>query len=345
MTGLIHERLPWPLVFQVLGVIAVVWFVIQTWQIWILAFTGLIVAAAILPAARLARRYRIPRALTVLGVYVVAAGIFVLMGRLLWPALTEQWTQFMDQLPRMIDNVKSWFGSVQGWFGQWGFAPLARPLPTPKPDDVQVIVSAIIANTLRVTAGAFGAVFGLLVVLVVATYIVIDAEDIGRSLLGLLPPRQREHAAALAGPVMDRIGGYVRGQLAVSVCVGATLAIGLTLLGVRYALLLGALAAVLNVVPFVGSLVAAILGILSALNDSPGLAIGAALVFWGTSILEGKVLVPQLVGRATGLHPLAVMIMLLAGAHLAGLIGALVAVPFLAALWEIVRTLYASKSR
>jgi predicted PurR-regulated permease PerM len=112
------------------------------------------------------------------------------------------------------------------------------------------------------------------------------------------------------------------------------------LLGVRYALLIGALAAVLNVVPFVGSLLAAILGILSALSESIGLAIGTALLFWGTNLLEGKLLAPQFVGRATGLHPLVVLVALLAGAHLAGLIGALVAVPFLAAVWEIVRGLY-----
>ena len=345
MTDLPRERLPWPLVFQVLGVLAAVWFVIATWQIWILAFTGLILASAILPAARFARRYRIPRGLTVLGIYVAAAGVLVLMGRLLWPALTQQWTQFVDQLPRMIDNLRGWVEHVQGWFGHWGLAPLGTSLPSPKPDDVQVLVGASVANTLRVTAGAFGAVFSLLVVVVIATYIVIDAEHIGQSLLTLLPPRQREAAVEVAGPVMDRIGGYVRGQLAVSVCVGAVLAIGLTILGVRYALLIGALAAVLNVVPFVGSLVAAILGILSALNDSPGLALGAAIVFWATSVLEGKVLVPQLVGRATGLHPLAVMLVLLAGAHLAGLIGALVAVPLLAAVWQIVRTLYAGSHR
>ncbi len=335
-----RERLPWPLVFQIVGVIGAVAFLVATWQIWVLAFTALIVAAAILPAARVSARYRIPRGITVLGVYVLAVGVLALMGRLLWPALTEQWMQFVDQLPRMIENVRNWFGSLQGWFGQWGFGPLGGSIPAPKPGDVQTVVGALVANTLKVTAGAVGAVFGLLVILVVAAYLVIDAEHIGATLLSLLPPRQRRIAAGLAEPVMDRIGGYVRGQLVVSLCVGIVLAVGLSILGVKYALLIGALAAVLNVVPFVGSLVAAILGILSALNESGGLAILTTLLFWGANVLEGKFLVPQLVGRATGLHPLAVMLVLLAGAHLAGLIGALVAVPCFAALWEIVKTVH-----
>lgn len=155
-----------------------------------------------------------------------------------------------------------------------------------------------------------------------------------------MPPAHRRRVLGLTEPVLWRIGGYVRGQILSSLCVGAVLAIGMGLLGVRYALLIGALAAVLNVVPFVGSLLAAVLGIMSALSESLGLAIATALLFWGTNFLEGKLLAPQFVGRATGLHPLVVLVALLAGAHLGGLIGALVAVPVLAGGWEIVRGLY-----
>jgi predicted PurR-regulated permease PerM len=333
------DRLPWPLVFQVLGVVIAAWLVVETWQMWLLLFTAVIVAAAILPAARFLERYRVPRGVTVLAVYVGAAAVLSLMGRLLWPALTEQWAQFIEQLPRMVENVQGWLGSLELWMGQWGAS-----LPTPKPDAAKDMVGTIVTNTFRVTAGAVGAVVGFLVIVVVSAYLVMDAEHLGRGALGLLPPRQRAVAASLAGPVLERIGGYVRGQIAVSFCVGAVLAVGLAILGVRYALLIGALAAVLNVVPFVGSLIAAILGILSALNESPGLAVGTALLFWGTNLLEGKVLVPQLVGRATGLHPLAVMVVLLAGAQMAGLIGALISVPLLAAVWEIVRAMYVESS-
>ncbi len=329
------KRLPWPLVFQVVGVIAVLWFVVHAWQIWLLAFTSLIVAAAVLPAARFGERYRVPRGVTVLAVYLGVAAVFALMGRLLWPALTEQWRQFLEQLPRLIENVRQWMGNLDILLWRWG-----AELPQPKAENLQAIVGAVLANTLQATAGVMGFVVGLLAVVVIAAYLVIDSEHIGNTLLALLPPRPRKQVEALAPRVLGRIGGYVRGQLLSSLCVGAVLAIGMGIMGVRYALLIGALAAVLNVVPFVGSIVAAVLGILSALNESLGLAVGTALLFWGTNLLEAKLLAPQFVGRATGLHPLAVLLALFAGAHLAGLIGALVAVPVLAAVWEIVRVLY-----
>jgi predicted PurR-regulated permease PerM len=329
------RRLPWPLVFQVVGVIAAVWLVVHVWQLVMLIFTAVIVAAAVLPAARVAERYRVPRGVTVLGVYVGVAGLFALMGRLLWPALREQGLQLMENFPRYVDNVRGWIGILDVFLVQWGAS-----VPVPRPEQLQGMAGALVANTFAVTAGAFGFVVGLLLILVIAAYLVTDARRVGDTLLALLPPEYRPRAARLAGPVLERIGGYVRGQLISSLVVGAVLAVGLALLGVRYALLIGALAAVLNVVPFVGSLVAAVLGILSALNESIGLAAATALLFWGTNLLEGKLLAPHFVGRATGLHPLTVLLALFVGAHLAGLIGALVAVPFVAAMWEIVRQLY-----
>jgi predicted PurR-regulated permease PerM len=333
-------RLPWPMVLQVLCVLAAVWVVVNTWQVWLLAFTALIVAAAILPAARFGERRGIPRGVTVLVVYVVVAGVFTLMGRLLWPALSEQAKQFMENLPKLIENVKGWVGDLEYYLGSWGAS-----LPAPKTDNVGGMASTLLANTLRATAGVVGIVVGLLAVLVIAAYMVIDARGVGAFLLSLLPPPHRDTAVRLAPAVLERIGGYVRGQLISSVFVGVLIAIVLTLMGVKYGLLIGALAAVFNIVPFVGATLAALLAVLSALNESVTLAAFAVLAMWAAQTVEAKFFAPHFVGRATGLHPIAVLLALLAGAHMAGLVGALVAVPFVAGLWEIVRALYVEPRR
>ena len=213
-------------------------------------------------------------------------------------------------------------------------------MSAPKTDNLDAVAGALLANTVRLTAGTVGAVFELLAVLMIAAYLVIDASHIGGMLLALLPPAARPTAIRLAPAVLNRIGGYVRGQLVSSVCVGVLIAILLALLGVRYSLLIGAMAAVFNIVPFVGASLAAVLAVLAALNESPILALLTLAAMVGAQTVEGKLLAPHFVGRATGLHPLAVLLALLAGAQLAGLIGALVAVPLLAGLWEIVRALY-----
>jgi len=328
------------MIVQVLGVAAAVWLFVATWQVWILGFVALIIAAAILPAARAGERWHVPRGLVVLGVYVVAAGVFSLMGRLLWPALSEQWGQFMDQLPRLVENVRGWLGIVDYWLGQWGAS-----LPAPKADKVEGIAGILLGNAMRLTTGVVGAVFELLAVLVIAAYLVIDTREIGHTLLALLPREHRATATRLAPAVLNRIGGYVRGQIVSSFFVGVLIAVALAILGVKYALLIGALAAVLNVVPFVGATIATVLATLSALNDGVVRAGITLPVMVLCQTIEGKLLAPYFVGRATGLHALAVLVALLAGFQLGGLVGGLVAVPFLAGAWEVVRTLWVEPRR
>jgi predicted PurR-regulated permease PerM len=331
------------MILQVLAVAAAVWLLIETWQVWVLVFTALVIAAAILPAARLGERWRVPRGLVVLIVYAAVAGVFTLMGRLVWPALSEQWTQFTDQLPKLIENVRGWLGIVDFWLGQWGAS-----LPAPKPDQVEGlagIASVLLGNAFRLTTGAVGAVLQFLGVLVVAAYLVIDAREIGHTLVGLLPVEYRATATRLAPAVLNRIGGYVRGQLVSSFFVGVLIAVALSLVGVKYALLIGALAAVLNIVPFVGATIATVLAVLSALNDGIVRAAITVPVMVLCQTVEGKLFAPYFVGRATGLHALAVLVALLAGFHLGGLVGGLVAVPFLAGAWEVVRTLWVEPRR
>jgi predicted PurR-regulated permease PerM len=314
-----------------------VWVLVHTWQLWLLLLTALILAAAILPAARLGDRYHIPRLVMVAAVYLGAALVLTVLGRFLIPALVDQGTQFAKQLPALVENVKVWAERVVAWGARWDLPVPAYPTGG---DGLESVGKILLANTLRATAGVIGAVVGFFLILVLAAYLVIDAEHIGRSLNAMLPPAHRARAAALAQPVLGVVGGYVRGQMMVSLSVGFVIAVGLAILGVPYSLLIGGLAAALNVVPFLGSPVAAVLGVLAAFNVSGTLALWTALLFWGTNLLEGKLLIPYFIGRATGLHPLAVLLGILVGANLAGLVGALVAIPLLAGAWEVVRVLY-----
>lgn len=335
MSGTPGDALSWATIGRLVVTGAGVWIVVQTWQMWLLLITALIVAAAVLPAARWADRYRIPRVLTVLGVYLGAALVLAVLGRFLAPALAEQGAEFGRKLPVYVENVKAWIGQLVAWSARWEL-----PLPAAPglgEDGLAGLGRVLLANTFRATAGVVGAVIGLVLILVLAAYLVIDAESIGRTLRGLLPARQQARAAALAEPVLNVIGAYVRGQIAVSLSVGAIIAVGLALLGVPYWLLIGGLAAALNVIPFLGSPAAAVLGVLAAFNLSGTLAIWTVLLFWGANLVEGKLLVPYFVGRATGLHPVAVLLGILAGAQLAGFVGAIVAIPVLAGAWEILQ--------
>ncbi len=326
---------PWPWVWRLLAVMAAVWLFVQTWQLWLLAFTALIVAAAMLPAARWGERHRIPRAVTVLAIYVGLAFMFSLLGRFLAPVLSDQTAQLLSRLPQAIERVKTWLGGLESVRARLPF-----DIPSPKAEGLQGVGAALLQATYRATAGAVGALIGLLLILFLGAYLVIDGKRISRGLLAWVPPGHRARVVELAEPVLARIGGYVRGQLLVSLAVGVVLSIGMTLLGVPSALLIGGIAAAFNIVPYLGSITAALLAILMALNVSPALALWTGLLFWGSHLLEGEVLVPALLHRTTGLHPLGVLLALLVGSTLAGLVGAIVAVPLLAGVNQLLHSLY-----
>lgn len=320
---------PWFWLWRLLGTVAVLWVLINTWQLWLLVLSALILTASILPVALWGQRRRIPRIVTIIAVYIVATLVISILGLFLVPVLMKEGGEFARQLPAIVANLREWLGDLT-----------AIGVPQFDVENLAQLGPALIEKSFMAAGGVLGGVLGLLLILFLTVYMVADSERISRGLLASIPVEARPKIEAIAGLVLQRMGGYVRGQILASCCVGVILVAGLWLLGVPYAILIGGLAATLNVIPFLGSTLASVIGILVALNISLPLAIWTSLLLCGAYFIEGKLLVPQLVGLATGLHPLAVMLVILVGAKLGGLLGALVSVPLLAGGWEIVRILW-----
>jgi predicted PurR-regulated permease PerM len=312
------------------GVVGAVWLVVLTWRFWLLVFVALVLAAAMLPVVRAGSRYGVPRGLTVMLIYAIAAGTVTLVAGVLWPRLLVQGRELARETPGVLTRIRGWMGavSIPGVDVDVG-AALTNGLGD--------LVRTLVSGGVSATAGVAGLLAGGAIVLVLAAYIVSDAEVVGHTLLRWVPASEQPRAYRLGRRVLHRMGGYVWGQIVASLVVGVILSSGLALIGVRYPLLIGAVATVLNVVPWIGSFIAGIVAVFIALGQSPSLALGTIVLFVATNVVEGKLLVPLVIGRATGLHPLAALLAFLLGAELAGLIGALAAVPLLAGLTEILR--------
>ncbi len=186
------ELLSWRAIGRVLVTLLLVWIVIRTWLLWVLLFIAVIVAAAMLPAVRWTDRYRIPRIVTVVGIYLAGFFVLGLLGRFLAPALAEQFRQFARQLPDLLENAKRWAGKVAAWGERWDI-----PLPALPTDglSLQGLGDVLVAGTLRLTADVIAAVVGFFLILIVAAYLVIDAERVGGHLLALLRPRTANASA------------------------------------------------------------------------------------------------------------------------------------------------------
>lgn len=178
---------------------------------------------------------------------------------------------------------------------------------------------------------------GLVVsIFITSFYLSITRDGVERFIRAVFPERVEERALLIYDRSRKKIGSWFRTQLLLSVIVGALVWVSMSLLGVRHAFLLGFSAAVLELVPIVGSVVAGGAAVITALSESVGLAFGALAVFVAIQQLESQFLVPILTRRSVGLHPVMVITALLLGIQVSGLLGALVAIPIAAVLQEVV---------
>jgi predicted PurR-regulated permease PerM len=327
---------PDALLWKALLVAAALWLLYLSLSFVVVTLVALMLAAALLPLAEAAQRRRVPRIMTVVGMYAVGIAGLTLLIALLVPVVMDQGRQLVAKAPQYRQQALGWVQAALAQTARWG-GPATITLPEIGLKEVGPVLQELGRRSVQATRGLFSGTISALLVLFVAAYIVIDSRGLADGLLGFVPPARRPEAERVGRLVMERMGGYVRGQLSVSLCIATLLSIGLAIMRVDTPVLIGVTAGALNFVPFLGSTVALLLAVLVAANNSLLSVLGVLLLFGGVQFLEGKVLVPYLLGRKVALHPLAVLAALVVGAHVAGLIGAVVAVPILAGANAVVQ--------
>lgn len=271
---------------------------------------------------------------TFLLVLVVLVG---LLGLVAAPLVTES-SRLGDQIPRYVAQLQS-------------DAPVTV-LGYRVPDEVRVqagaalgsVGGAIAAQAVTVVVGLVSGIVDLFLVLIIALYLLLDARRIRTSGLRILPARQREQLESVEAEVVRVFGAYVRGQLILAVIVGVAATIVLLLLGVPYALVLGIIAGMAELIPMLGPILGAVPAVLVALFQPFPLVLWVVLAFIVIQQLESNLLVPRISGHAVGLHPLAAMLVLLVGFEVAGVVGALFAVPLAGIVWVFASTALRARS-
>jgi len=296
---------------------------------------ALTLASAISPVAEWAEeKYKTPRVVTVLGVYLITGAVYVLVAISLFPTIKEQAQHLYRDMPTYASGLNDRYAELRGLLGE-----NADNLK-PNGDQVKEFVSKLSKEALHFTQDLMSLVATGILVLFLTSYFVIEAPKIWPQLLRWIPQGKRQRIAGIIKPLESRLGGYVRGQALVSLAVATFLGCALTVIGVEHALILAVLAGLLNLVPFVGSMLTAVLAILVAFNQSPLLAVLTVGVFALEQWVESSFIVPMLLGSQVELHPLAVLFAILIGGSLLGLPGALIAVPMTTAVVFIAEEFY-----
>jgi predicted PurR-regulated permease PerM len=185
-----------------------------------------------------------------------------------------------------------------------------------------------------------GGVFGLISILLLTFYILMDSERVFDVFVRLFPRRDRNRVSAIGELVAVKISAWLGGQMLLGLIIGTMSAIGFFFMGVPYFFVLAVIAGIGEMIPMVGPLLSAIPAVLVALTVSPGLGLAVAGFCWALQLVENNVLVPKVMGETVGLSAVTVIISLAIGSELLGFVGALLAVPTAAIIQVLFEELY-----
>lgn len=320
-----------------LGVLILLWVLVHIRVLLMVLFLACLLAAALYPGVAWLKTRRFPRQLSILVFYIVfvllAAGIISLMANI----LLDEGGQFLENLPRYTESASAFLEELPLplEFRQNIFSLLSRFLSNVITQLIQFLVSGLNYLVLVVQS-----MFSVVTILVFAFFLMSNPQHFENTLLQMIPPSKRAGGHRLLAALALRLGTYVRGQLLVMTAVGILTWLGLSIVGVPYAFVLGLLAFLLEIVPILGPLLTTALGVLVALGQDPMLALWAFLVFFAVQQLENYVLIPYVLGKTVGLHPFWILFSVLAGGALSGIVGVLLAVPIAVTVSLVLHTFY-----
>ncbi len=284
-------------------------------------FAAVLLAALIDPLAGVFARRRVPRALAVLLVYLVLIGVAAGAVLVLVPIVGSELSQLVGAIP----TSPFWdvFGKFQAVTAEYGLQEnVAAALRS-----LQSGVTSSFTSVFSTITGVFGALAAGLPVLVLAFYMVVEDESARRFFKNLAPEEYQPYLSRLFSKMQGKVGAWLRGQLTLGTVIGVTVYLGLLILDVRYALVLALLAALLELVPYVGPILSVIPAVLIAFGQSPVKALSVLVLYVVIQQLENNILVPKIMQKATGLNPIASIVALLVGVKVGGFVGALLSIP------------------
>ena len=282
------------------------------------------------PVSLRGRSRRLPRGAAIAAVYLLLAGAGGAGAAILWPSAAQQLDAAIASGPMYTESFRVW---EHGWTRY--YERLRIPVELRHSIDQSVLGAgdaavAYARGSLLALIGVLSDIPWLIMVPVLAFLLLRDAAAIRRTALTALPHRVQLRGHRLFEELNATLAAYVRAQLIACVVVGTLCGLGFALLRNPYAILLGVLAAVLEFIPLIGPLIVAVVAVTIAALHDPTTAIWTAVFLAVLRVIEDYVIYPRLIGRNIDLHPLVVILAVLAGVELDGIAGIFIAVPIVA---------------
>ncbi|PFJ18163.1 AI-2E family transporter [Bacillus cereus] len=292
------------------------------------------------PFVSLLERKGVSRIVSIASIYILVLGLFVFLVVTVIPIIR-------DQIDTLISNLPYFGHEIERAARRLGESNLLGKIQENLNIDVANIVKDYTVDFTKSLSSVTGNVTGFLSTIteVVLTFVMVpfilfyllkDGEQLPNHFLKFISEQRQPAAKRILDDMHYAISSYIRGQIIVSLFIGIMLLIGYLIIGIKYAVLLAILAMIVNIVPYVGPIIAITPALIIAFIDSPGMILKVIIVMMVVQLAEGKFISPQVMGKKLDIHPITIIFIILTAGNLFGIMGIILAIPGYAILKVLV---------
>ena len=292
------------------------------------------------------RREKFPgftRIVAILAIYVIAAAAVIGLGFLMIPPLFQESQEFIETVPELYESARV---TLEDWGKEY-----TERIPEELRVQIELSVESggeilgsaarsIMGKTLNGVTNAVTLVIGLAIVPFMLFYILKDGHGSLDGFYSALSPANRRHAHNVVQIIHNVIGAYIRAQLFSALIVGVSVFVGLFILGVKFAAVLGLIAGLFGLIPIIGAVLGAVPGLLVTLATSREDMIWVIVLYVVVQFVESNIISPRIQSKAVNIHPALILVVLVIASETSGLWGVVVGVPLTAAARDVFKYFY-----
>ncbi|MBI2448395.1 AI-2E family transporter [Candidatus Microgenomates bacterium] len=317
-------EISWSSIVKVAVAIISFYLLLHLFDIILTLFIVLILNAALSPLVdKIKDRLNIPRIMAILLIYLGLLLIFGIIGYMIIPPVVDQIQNISHNLPGYSQKINELFSTFSGN----GLLDSSSSIKS-----ASSTLGNVADTIVKSASSFFGGIATLFYILVLTLFLLLEEDGIRKFFVSLMPISQKAYIVEVSKKISDKMGAWVVGQISLMAVVGVATTIILFILQVPYALTLGLIAGLMEVIPTIGPIIAAIPAVILAYLSSPWLAVVVLIAYVIIQQLENQVFVPKIMQKALGISPFITLIALLVGGKLAGILGVLLAVPAVATI-------------
>jgi predicted PurR-regulated permease PerM len=299
----------------------------QLITLFIAVLATVLVAILLDSAASRMERRGVPRPIGALLALLAGVAVFAAILVAIIPPFADETNKFVNNVPQIADDLQERVHDITGE-SKSEIGHRAQKFAKKYTDNPEKLIGPLTS----IGFGVAGILAALVLMLIIAYYMAARPEPLVQGMLRLFPPDRREHAQFVTGRLRDAWIGWMQGVIVDMVVTGVLLYVGLSLIGLDYALVFAVISALLVLIPYYGAFVGGLPPVLFGLADSPGKGLLALVVYIAVQQVESNFTIPLVMSRTVNLHPAVIAIGVLVVGRLLGFAGLFVAVPVLSFL-------------